>query len=750
MHSALTALVVVAALGTVGATIVFVAGGIAAFIVWRRHRSPRRVIRISVVSLAVAVVAFAAVATLGPRIDSIDSPGWTISLDPALSIAPAGPVQSGRLLPLNSNQPLSETAYALFSSGSQRRAVVPAFTTAAGTIVTVAPLTVSDAPVAMEVQLLVGAGTHWRSSNTVAVTVEAQPAVAHPGAPTLFLLDVGRALIAESDRRAAVAAAVLPQEAAEYRSTLNDVRAYLDPVSGWLAYVVEHGYTQFSVNGHVVTASDLAMVDRMAAGHLLAVGPASPSPCGIAKDADVAAVLGTGPLAASDVTRHASAFAAALLDCPAPEMADVLARIGATLAPAVRELDRVRLVSAAVLAQTFALGYGSGYANAAQWEATLAWQTDRPVPATLRSRPFDDYDLSVPSQLRTAAEALIGRQADALRADGVSYPLAVASHERAIALFDRARKIAQPQATQLAKMLRCGDRADCDPSAVQRLPATLPALTHAPFTPGPANAGVAGAATPGTSGVGVAPGGVTPRPTLVAITPRPGGGGLGFVPVQPPDATEGQPYPRFTFCDPEPSNFALGACGPGTVNPIGGQGPYHFQLDSGVGFPPIGMSLGKDGQLVGTPAAGSGGRTYTFRVCAVDLSGSQMCGDVALTVQEAPVATAASVTITRRVVNRYQGGSFNWYVEGIATGPPDAWLAVFTGSRNWHCFDWYDGPGICIRYPGMPDTTRFSFESSVGSKETGPPANPVVQIRTGCATSTCTDGETKASAPVIQ
>jgi len=53
----------------------------------------------------------------------------------------------------------------------------------------------------------------------------------------------------------------------------------------------------------------------------------------------------------------------------------------------------------------------------------------------------------------------------------------------------------------------------------------------------------------------------------------------------------------------------------------GENGPYTFFLDSGVGFPPMGLILGPDGVLRGTPT----GLGSDFRVCVKDGSGKSAC-----------------------------------------------------------------------------------------------------------------------------
>jgi hypothetical protein len=96
----------------------------------------------------------------------------------------------------------------------------------------------------------------------------------------------------------------------------------------------------------------------------------------------------------------------------------------------------------------------------------------------------------------------------------------------------------------------------------------------------------------------------------------------------------------YSFCRPPIAGNDL--C-QNSTDPSGGQPPYHFQLGSGVGFPPIGMFLNLNGTLTGTPTVAT---TAHFSVCAVDLAGSSSCSTVALTIDTAlthspPVTTKA-------------------------------------------------------------------------------------------------------------
>jgi hypothetical protein len=78
-------------------------------------------------------------------------------------------------------------------------------------------------------------------------------------------------------------------------------------------------------------------------------------------------------------------------------------------------------------------------------------------------------------------------------------------------------------------------------------------------------------------------------------------------------------------------------------NPSGGNPPYHFQLDSGTGFPPMGLALNPDGTVTGTPTVVG---NVSFRVCAVDQSGTQACDDTYIDVKDV-YATFDSVSCAR-------------------------------------------------------------------------------------------------------
>lgn len=97
-------------------------------------------------------------------------------------------------------------------------------------------------------------------------------------------------------------------------------------------------------------------------------------------------------------------------------------------------------------------------------------------------------------------------------------------------------------------------------------------------------------------------------------------------------AIVGQPY-KYSFCGPDVET-AQDICGKASdqYNPAGGNAPYHFVLESGTGFAPMGLTLSPNGLLSGIPTAAG---TSTFSVCAVDQSGKQACSKTSLEVKEA-------------------------------------------------------------------------------------------------------------------
>jgi len=72
----------------------------------------------------------------------------------------------------------------------------------------------------------------------------------------------------------------------------------------------------------------------------------------------------------------------------------------------------------------------------------------------------------------------------------------------------------------------------------------------------------------------------------------------------------------------------------------GGSPPYTFHWDS-WGFPPLGMQLGQNGLLYGTPAPHIGGY-QPFSVCAKDMAGHDACHEVTISEEPAPQVAAHS------------------------------------------------------------------------------------------------------------
>ena len=95
---------------------------------------------------------------------------------------------------------------------------------------------------------------------------------------------------------------------------------------------------------------------------------------------------------------------------------------------------------------------------------------------------------------------------------------------------------------------------------------------------------------------------------------------------------------NFTEADGLKMDTASSPCGQqssSTAQVSGGNPPYHFQWDTGS-FPPLGMHIGMNGLLYGTPAPPPAGGYKPFKVCAVDMSANPDCHEVTMETQ--PVA----------------------------------------------------------------------------------------------------------------
>ena len=154
-------------------------------------------------------------------------------------------------------------------------------------------------------------------------------------------------------------------------------------------------------------------------------------------------------------------------------------------------------------------------------------------------------------------------------------------------------------------------------------------------------------------------------------------------PVQLPDATINEPY-VYSFCQPDRTdeNDLCGSSVNPSTNPTGGNEPYHFQLDSGSGFPPMGLILYPNGLLLGTPTA-AGSRDFT--VCAVDLSEKQRCVETSLDVVEPPITVSPDYMIVKGKICFKDPCEVSDTITIISTAP---WHISFaTGSGTNKCFD---------------------------------------------------------------
>lgn len=86
--------------------------------------------------------------------------------------------------------------------------------------------------------------------------------------------------------------------------------------------------------------------------------------------------------------------------------------------------------------------------------------------------------------------------------------------------------------------------------------------------------------------------------------------------------------------------------------PSGGLGaPYHFQLGTGA-FPPMGIAVGLDGTITGTPVSPGG---KTFWVCAVDVGGHSKCMKTTMVVSETTCCYASNDKCTEVTVYDPEG-----------------------------------------------------------------------------------------------
>jgi hypothetical protein len=147
----------------------------------------------------------------------------------------------------------------------------------------------------------------------------------------------------------------------------------------------------------------------------------------------------------------------------------------------------------------------------------------------------------------------------------------------------------------------------------------------------------------------------------------------------------GEEYTGFDLCRgisattaaPGALNASDSTCGD-PLNPSatvrGGNPPYHFQLDTMGGFPPLGMWVDLNGVLRGKP---TGTRGASFKVCAVDLSGRSSCQYVTLPDPKPAVALEAQPEAGAKKKSSGPGAKL---MVGVLGGAALAGAAVYAGS----------------------------------------------------------------------
>jgi len=156
-----------------------------------------------------------------------------------------------------------------------------------------------------------------------------------------------------------------------------------------------------------------------------------------------------------------------------------------------------------------------------------------------------------------------------------------------------------------------------------------------------------------------------------------------IVPDVLPEARVGEPY-IYCFCQPDRTdvNDLCGSSVNPCTNPTGGNEPYHFQLDSVSGFPPLGLTLYPNGLLMGTPSAAG---VSTFTVCAVDMGSHQRCVQTSLTVLEQGITVSPDDVLVEGQICFDEPCEVSTTVVVTSNEP---WHIVFvTGSGTRDCFD---------------------------------------------------------------
>jgi len=185
-------------------------------------------------------------------------------------------------------------------------------------------------------------------------------------------------------------------------------------------------------------------------------------------------------------------------------------------------------------------------------------------------------------------------------------------------------------------------------------------------------------------------------------------------------AVVGVPY-TYSFCQQEPPvTLTSDLCGgpfDNSINPTGGEGPYHFTLGTSGGFPPFGMFLNLNGLLTGAPSAASVNPFY-FTVCAVDLAERQKCRETSLTVLSSPTAGVLSVSPEA-------GLSASIEVGGALSASSKSYAATSASSKSYTLTN---TGGTAISYSVSNGQDWVSLSSTGGFLEPGAITSVTVSI----------------------